>query len=259
MRRQMLIINLVLLVAAVGMGAKLRADWKRANQRYAVLAESAKPASPASAALPAGAAPAADLPGIAAHNLFAPDRTNELPKTAVERKPPPPEPIVIGTLNLGSGKIALLTEAAAPAGSTPRQVKEGEFFGGYKLVSIGDNQVTLEYEGQQKKVDVYTSARQVAAPPAVAAVAAPAAPRVVTMGSPVQQPAPQPANVTGTGSSPTAVGPTGVIIPGTTSMYGHKDNLPAGAVIGDRRKVVRTTPFGNEEWWELIKPEERKP
>ena len=55
------------------------------------------------------------------------------------------------------------------------------------------------------------------------------------------------------------VGPTDKVIAGTTSVYGHKDNLPAGTVIGDRRKVERVTPFGTQVWWELIKPEEKKP
>lgn len=268
MRRQMLVINVVLLVAAVGLALKLRADWRRANQRYQALAASATPApGPHPAQRDPGAAPAADLDVITRGNLFSPDRSNELPKSA-ERKATPPEPVLVGTLNLGSGKLALLAEANTPAGAMPRQVHEGEVFAGYRLVSIRDNQVVVEYEGERKTVDLSIAARQVAPPPGVAAATSAtssASPPAVTT---IQQ-IPASALPAGAKHDPNAsggttafgpgAGPTGVLIPGTTSLFGHKDNLPAGAIIGDRRKVVRQTPFGEQVWWELIKPEDKKP
>lgn len=257
MRRQMAVINVVLLVAALGLAAKLRGDWRRANQRYAPLAATAQPAVPL-AAPPAGKVTgAADLEVIAQRNLFSPDRNNDLPKEIVQRRPAPPEPLVIGTLNVGRGKIALMSESAATAGTMSRQVREGETFGGYQVVSIGDSVVVLEYEGQRKKVEVYTAAQQVPAPPSVAAAGRPAEPQVVSTASSAPPPATsQPAPVTSTGS--TGVGP-GPLVPGTNFRLGTKDNLPAGTVIDNYRKVVRPTPFGNQVWWEPIKPEERKP
>ncbi len=285
MKRQMLVINIVLLAAAVGMAVKLRADWRRANQRYRVVAAFSTPAPGPSetgaragqqhpgwqtpfAATPArnagsqppapGVAPGTDLDVIVQRNLFAPDRNNELPKAA-ERKPAPPEPLLIGTLNLGRGKVALMAEASAP-GAMSRQVKEGETFAGYKLVSIDDQQVTLEYEGQRKKVDVSTAARQVPAPAAVAAARPAGEPQVLsTSGANAGSAASNSQSTTTIPSSSGPAGPNGNLIPGTTSMYGHKDNLPAGTVIGDRRKVIEKTPFGERVWWELIQPEGKKP
>ena len=247
----MLVINVVLLVAAIGLAVKLRGDWLRASRRYAVLG-AATPTPPAAA--PAPAVLAADWEVIAQRNLFSPDRNNELPKSAVEK--PPPEPIVIGIINLGPGKkLALMSDASPRADSAPRQVKEGETFGGFRLLSIGDNEVEIEYQGQKKKLDVYTSAQQVPAPPPAPA----SAPQVQVVSTAGANPAAASSNATNTIPLSATEGPTNIPIEGTDSVFGHKDNLPAGTIRGNRRKVERITPFGKEVWWELIKPEEKKP
>ncbi len=256
MRRQMAMINVVLLVAAVVLAAKLRGDWRRANQRYAALAAAGQPSPATPAPKAANAAGGADVETIARRNLFSPDRNSDLPKEAGQRKAPP-EPIVIGTLNVGNGKIALMAEASAAIGTVSRQVREGETFGGYRVVSIGDSVVTLEFEGRQTKVEVYTAAQEVPAP-RIAAADRPAEPQRVTTTATVPEPAPLPSSVTTTASSGKA-GPTGQVIPGTNGMFGYNDNLPAGTVMGNYRKVVRPTPFGNQVWWEPIGADERKP
>ena len=227
MRQQMAILNVVLLVVALGLGIKLRGDWQRAQRRYAALGAATPPALPGA---PAQAALAADWEVIAQRNLFSPDRNNELPKSAGEKQQP--EPIVVGTMNLGPGrKLALMSEANPPAGTMPRQVKEGETFAGYRVVSIGDNEVEIEYEGQKKKLGVYISAQQVSSPPASAS-----SPQVVSTGSV----------------------PAGPMNQSVTTLDANNE-LPAGTVVGDRRKVVTKTPWGNSISWEPVKPQEKKP
>lgn len=249
MRRQMLVINVVLLVAAISLAVKLRGDWRLASLRYRVLASASQPASPAIAA-PAMAPAVADLEIIAQRNLFSPDRTNELPKAAVA--PPPPEPLLVGTLNLGKQKLALLGEAN---GNMPRQVKEGETFAGYRLVSIGNNEVVLEYQGQQKKVDL-SAVRQVSPPPGTTAgTAALPVTTIPAVSSGASDPPVTSIPAPKTGST----GPSGRLVPGTDAMFGSDDGLPDGAIVGNRRKVIQITPFGKQIWWEPVKPEERKP
>jgi hypothetical protein len=161
-------------------------------------------------------------------------------------------------MNLGPGrKMALLLEPSQP-GATPRQVKEGETFGGYKIAMIGDNQVTLEFEGQQKKIEVSTAARQVP-PPAVASSAP--APQIISTTNtapalPMTPQAPPPPNTAQI--IPGKQGPSNEPIQGTNSVraYGN-DPLPAGTIINGYIKVERASPFGREVWWQ--KMEERKP
>ncbi len=256
MRRQMLVINVVLLVAALALGARVRGDWKRANQRYAALATAGAATPPAFTPVSGRMPVSADTDVVAQHNLFSPDRNNDLPKTA-ERKPPPPEPILVGTMNVGSGRIALMAEASAKGPDASRPVKEGETIGGYRVVRIGDNEVVLEFEGQQRKVDVYTAAQQVPAPAGVVSVAA--APQVTSTGAAPAAAPDTASKVNSTAQAGAGVGPTGKIIPGTDSVYGYNDKLPAGTVMGDYRKVIVPFPFGDQVWWERIKPESKKP
>lgn len=257
MRKQMLLVNLILLAAALGLGWKLRADWRRGSERYAALSSSAAPAISAVGA-PAAPGPVAGAEVIVAANLFSADRNNEQPKAAEKKMPP--EPILIGTMNLGPGKkIALLQDRNA-RDSMPRQVKEGETFADFKLVAIGDNQVTLEFEGQRKKIDVSNAIPQISGPPSITTQRAAEQPQVVSTTNQSQASQAASSNPQVLSTAPPNTGPTGKLIPGTTSMYGYDDGLPAGTIIGDRRKVIRASPFGAKEiWWEVVKPEDRKP
>jgi len=261
MRRQMLILNVILLLTALGLGYKLSADWKRTAQRQEALTAGAVSTAPSASGLPATTQAPSGLEAIVANNLFFSDRNNQIPQ-AVEKKPAPPQPILIGTMNLGRTKLALLVEANQPS-AMPRQVKEGETFGGYHLVEIGDNQVVLEWEGTKKTVDVSMTAVQVAAPaytpaassaPPVSSTATAAV--TITPGTP---PPPDTAKIIA-GKQ----GPGEQFLPGSTSRVAYAgDPLPPGTIINGYMKVERTSPFGKEMWWQKVdqtqpKKDERK-
>jgi hypothetical protein len=253
----------ILLLAALGLGYKLRADWKRTAQRQDVLLAGAAPTAPSAAGLPAAPQPATGSELIVANNLFFSDRNNQLPK-AVEKKPPPPQPILIGTINLGRTKVALMAEANQPA-AMPRQVKEGESFAGYTLVTIGNNQVILEWEGAKQTVDVSLAPVQVGAP-AYTPPAAASAPSVSSTASasvttvPSAPPPPDTAKII-----PGKQGPGDEINSGFSRLAYPGDPLPAGTIINGFIKVERLSPFGKEMWWQRVdqpqqpKKDERKP
>ncbi len=258
MRKQMLILNVILLLAALGLGYKLSADWKVTARRQEALSAGAASVAPTAAGLPAAPQPASGLETIVAQNLFFSDRTNEIPK-ALEKKPAPLQPLLIGTMNLGRTKLALMVEGNQPSGM-PRQVKEGDTFAGYTLVEIGNNQVVLEWEGIKKTVDVSMTPVQVAAP--AFTPAASSAPSVSSTAS-------SPVTITqGTPPPPD----TAKIIPGKTDCahsYGcgrvayAGDPLPPGTIINGYMKFERASPFGKEMWWQKVdqtqpKKDERK-
>jgi hypothetical protein len=257
----MLIVNVILILAAIGLGYKLRADWKEAARRQQALAATA-PAAPLAAGLLASPQPAGGLEAIVAGNLFFSDRNNELPKAA-EKRAAPPQPLLIGTMNLGRTKLALLVEANQPS-ATPRQVKEGETFAGYVVVEIGNNQVVLEWEGARRTVDVTMAPVQVSAP--VSAPAAASAPSVASTASaavnitPGTPPPPDTARII-----PGKQGPSDQFLPGSTSRMAYAgDPLPPGTIINGYMKVERASPFGKEMWWQKVeqsqpKKDERKP
>jgi len=263
MRKQMLILNVILLLTALGLGYKLRADWKRTSQRQEGLAAGAASTAPSAAGLPAAPQAATGLDAIVANNLFFSDRNNESPK-AMEKKPAPPQPLLVGTMNLGpTKKLALMVEASQPA-AMPRQVKEGETFAGYVLVEIGNNQVVLEWEGTKKTVDVSMAPVQMAGP-AYTPAASSAPPVSSTASSPVTitpgtPPPPDSAKII-----PGKQGPGEEFLPGSTSRVAYAgDPLPPGTMINGYMKVERTSPFGKEMWWQKVdqqqpKKDERKP
>lgn len=261
MRKQMLILNVILVLAALGLGYKLSADWKRTAQRQEALAAGAVSVAPSAAGIPAAPQTATGLEAIVANNLFFSDRNNEMPK-AMEKRPAPAQPLLVGTINLGRTKLALMVEANQPA-AMPRQVKEGESFAGYTVVEIGNNQVVLDWEGTKKTVDVSMAPVQVGAPAFTSAAAS--APTVSsTASSPVSitpgtPPPPDSARII-----PGKQGPTEQFLPGSTSRAAYAgDPLPPGTIINGYMKVERTSPFGKEMWWQKVdqtqpKKDERK-
>ncbi len=175
MRKQKWIINVVLLAVAVVLGLKLRGDWVRTTQQQKASDAFEKAAAPAAGApnWAAGPVPGAEL--IAQNNLFSPDRNNVQEQPA-ELKPLPPDPLLLGSMNVGSGPIALMVDGAAQPGTPAHPVRLGEMIGEYKLVKVGDTFAMVEYQGQQKRVEVQTSPHQIngSVPVASTATAQPA-------------------------------------------------------------------------------------
>lgn len=221
--RQRIILNGVLAVAALWLAWRLATEWGRANLRYAALAEAkAQAAAPLLPNLPQSPPPA--VQDIVAQNVFSPDRNNALAQP-VKAAPPPPVPVVFGTMKLGADYEALLAEGG---GRGYRRVKQGEEFGGYTVAEIRDEKVILDFHGRKTTVDVYQSANSVPRPAAVPA--APAAPNVEKTSA--QPPAPPAA-------SQAAPAPAA----GAVSEPSSDPNVKI-TIEGNRRKYEIQTPFG---------------
>jgi hypothetical protein len=249
MRKQKWIINVVLLALAVVLGLKLRGDWTRTNQeRKTAEALDGAAATSAAAAPNTAVAPVPGAELIAQNNLFSPDRNNVQAQVA-ELKPAPPDPQLLGSMNVGGGPIALMVDGAAQPGTPAHPVREGEMIGAYKLVKVGDSFALVEYEGQQKRIDAQSSPRfdsKLAPPQSAAQTAQPtkaAPPKAVGPASNNVKVLPD-KGMNGTGSATTRT---------SFDMFGPgvQDNYPAGTNLNGWIKVEHPWPFGGKQvWWE---------
>ena len=239
-RRQLVILYFSLCVVAIALAWKLRTDWRNANLRYARVRASA--VAPRSAAVPPRpAAPAAmtvAVNDVVAKNLFSPDRSNQFEAQQEQLQPPPPAPIVYGTMNLGGNYEALMAEGerAGQSGfrSAFRRVKNGDRLGGYTIVDIRDEKVVVEFRGQKTTIDVYESANSV---PRETARTTVAAKPVVEGGAASPQ------------QTPAAPEPSASSNPAST---GAQQGAVSSTVEGNRLRVERQTPFGTQVWYEDI-------
>jgi hypothetical protein len=176
---------------------------------------------------------------IVERNVFSPLRGSPPPQPP-EAANAPKLPILFGTMDLGSGRFALMApgDQASPVS---KRVLPGEEIGGYKLVSIGTSDVLLEWQEKKITLDISESARPV--PGMVEKTAAPGlhpAPMSIT-GSTASS---------GTTVAPLIVGPTAPAA--RSSMPGGFPDVPIGTVVGGKRKVVVQTPFGPAEQWQEV-------
>jgi len=249
-RRQRWMLQAVLAIVAGVLAWRLGTEWQQADLRYSALANSTEQSA---AGLPA-TPPEEPLPveEIAAKNLFSADRNNDMPLPEVsEAAPPPPRPIVLGTMKLGENYEALMSEGGSSQ-SGVRRVKQGEQVGGYRVVEIRDQQVVIEYEGQTTTLNIYQSRRSVEQPRTqTAAPARPAAPVVVGTGTAPARSA-APGRTAAAPSQPTGQ-PSGQEI--QDPKYGRFTRV---FIEGNRRRVERTTPFGVQRWYEPLQPGDRE-
>ena len=252
MRKPITYLNLALLALAVWLAAGISATWRSNHARYEQFVTS--PATPWAGVSKAGmpgtglATVPASYSVLLAHNLFSPDRNNEQPLPSVSNGRPP-VPLVIGTVNLGSGPVALMAESRQAARGTFRRLKVGDKIGGYRVAEIAEHQVVIEFEGQKTAIDVYESAENVrqaagrtAARPAKPAgtatgqvlTAVPAAPAASSAGS---ASTPAPGATTAPAGAPATSSPTG-------------DRYLTVTIEGNRKRYDRVTPFGVQTWYE---------
>ena len=127
-----------------------------------------------------------------------------------------------------------------------KKVVPGEEIGGYKLVSIANSQVVVEWGEKKFTIDVSESARRV--------------PRIIdrTASAKAERPASAPPVTTAGASAPrvTSVAPTASTASNKpASGYnppGADPDAPVGTVVAGRRKVVVPTPFGPQIEWQPV-------
>jgi hypothetical protein len=241
MRKQTWVVNVLLLVVAAALGAKLRGDWIRGAQRQRALDAPVKSTGLAAEAFPGANVPL--VPGtelIVQNNLFSPDRNNVVPEV-IQHPPAPPDPVLLGSMDLGT-PVALMTEGGPQPGPV-QQVKEGQEIGGYKVVKIAGDYVTVAYEGQEKKIQVQTAPRQVNAPTQAYVEPARSTPRAAPA---AKTPPPETSGINKSWKGDTKT---------SGDMFGNgvPDTYPAGTVINGYKKMVHPWPFGGAQVsWEKV-------
>jgi hypothetical protein len=237
-KRKLVLLNVALLVLATAAAWQLRARWLEGKaQERKVLRQPAKlTAPPAEIPLqPPPPASAAAYGEVAQKMLFSPDRNPNVVIEVTPPKPVPAFPVAYGVMDLGSGPTVILSEKP---GVPSRGYAPGAKVGDFTLVAVENDEVVLEWEGQQFRKNLRelkpAAGSQAAAPAPVAALpaAAPAMTQVVSS-------SPDP----GPGAELTAE--MKACVAGDTS--------PAGTVRGGYRKVLSITPFGQACRWELVK------
>lgn len=232
--RQLRILQMGLAIAASFLAWQLVTEWKRANLRYSALfrATAERPV----AALPSPARreppPAAE---IVAKNLFSPDRNSEI-APAGRSEPPPPLPVVFGTMKLGEHYEALMAEGESSAKRSPRRVKNGEPLGPYTVVEIRDEKVVIEYGGQKTTLDVYQSAHSVLQTPT----------RTTTSAAPVVE-----VGASAPAAAPAASQPTNAPA-GAAAAAGQQPSSTPGVRVfdeGNRLRFEKDYPFGTQTWY----------
>jgi hypothetical protein len=241
LKRKLIILNLVLVALIGGAAWRLRLEWRAAKEREkAMLAHQVKPApAPEHIPLP-NAQPVlpAQYIEIANKNLFSKERNPNIVVEAKEEKPPPPKPmpalpVVRGVFNIDGVTAIMSVEPKSPQ----KEVKPGETIGEFKLLAVNQQEIVLEWDGQQVRRNLQELFDHSAPEPAAAAPAASA-------------PAPAPA-----AAKPAANVKAG---PGVDMGAGRKacvqgDSSPEGTVVDGMKKVKWETPFGTGCAWEPVK------
>ena len=229
MKRELMIVNAVIVVALIGAGFQLRTAWRDFDTTHDVsgIQFEGEALSVPTAVAGTEASPVEDWNSVSDQNLFSFDR-NDIAIGVGETEPIGPRPVLFGTMSLGGEPLAML---AAPGDRAYRSVKVGETINGWTLVEIRDKSVVLSAGGSEEAVNMNdpTAAVPREARRTMARSAPP--PQVSTV-----QPAPAPVTATTLGSSRGTPG-RGVTVQTPTGPV-SEDNVPPGFRI-------MKTPFGN--------------
>jgi hypothetical protein len=176
---------------------------------------------------------------IVDRDVFSPLRGSAPAQAQADVKVPRP-PVLFGTMDLGSGRFALMSPGDQSPPLSKRVLPGGEI-GGYKLVSIGTSNVVVEWQDKRITLEIAPPAPRVPGTiertpnvrtgPATAAAGAPGAAPVVVPN-------------TGLGASATA----------RSGQPGSPPDVPVGTVVGGKRKILVPTPFGPVVQWEDVNP-----
>jgi len=178
---------------------------------------------------------------IVDRDVFSPLRGVPPPQPTEELKAPK-LPILFGTMDLGSGRFALMSPAdQAPLVS--KRVLPGEEIGGYKLLTVGASNVVLEWQEKTTTLEITQPASRSSSLAERGTAARPPA------GAP-------PASAPGTMNT---VGSTAASAAASLAPPGAPPNAPLGTIVGGKKKVLLPTPFGTLEMWQDVSPTGSQP
>ena len=255
MKRRLILVNLALAVAIAAGLWRFRVEYRRAQDRYGVLQAPHAPAPPppVPAQPPHPVQPAAYF-DAAQKYLFSPDRNPNVVVEPPKVKPRPALPVLFGVMNVGAGPIALM--AVDPA-AKHKSVRIGESIGEFKLTAAGGDEIVLEWEGEKIHAQVSDLLVKQTPQQTASAGGGPGSGNGTITGPAALNP-PGAANNNSTVLNPNARPGEFLVggpIEGRPGTYYSPagDSAPQGTVFQGRRKVVRSTPFGAQSWWEDIR------
>jgi hypothetical protein len=239
-KRELILIVSGLIALNLLLGWLLAGRWKEYRNSIQWLSQGVAPQRALASAT--GSNQAGQPPSfveIVDRNVFSPLR-GSVPAQAQEQAKAPRMPVLFGTMNLGSGWFALMS----PGDQSPplsKRVLPGEEIGGYRLVSIGTSNVVVEWQDKRSTLEI------------TAPAPVPRVPGVIERTANVR---------TGAGTTPpSAPGAATVVVPqaglgasatGRTGQPSAPPDVPVGTVVGGKRKVVVSSPFGPLVQWEDV-------
>jgi hypothetical protein len=238
------LLDLALLVLAGLLGWQWRREWIDSHARTLALLNGSLPTAKVPGLTPLDKVDpltAATYVEIAIKNLFSQDRNPNVivdPPPPAPVKPTPPFPVAHGVMLWnGAPPTIVLSEKA---NGVQKGYHPGDSIGQWKLVSLDNSYVDLEWDGKEfkKRIDELIDRTPIAevAQPAVASKVAPVA----------VAPAAQ-SLATSAKSGP------GIDTGGGQKSCVAGDDSPSGTVVDGMKKVVVLNPFGSNCHWETAK------
>jgi hypothetical protein len=243
--RKLVLLNLVLLALAAGLGWTFRKRWLEGQARdRAIFVNAARKMAmlpPPPLVSPKIVAPAEYLE-VAQRTLFSKDRN---PNVVIEPEKPKPEP-PMPALPAYYGQMTLFDPVVflALAGGGQKSYHPGDKVGAFELVTFDREKITLAWNGKTVERRLQELTPKEAAPQPVQAVAVQAAPPA----------APQVKSIGGsTADSNADKGPMGVDM--GANLFGCKtgDTAANGTVTNGYKKVIVRGLMGESCHWEQVK------
>jgi len=151
MRKQDLILNLLLTLSLGLLGWKLHNDWRNYAAQNGPQALEVHSLSGVSLP-PLSAAP--DYTAVARLNPFHVERNDLIEQPAAQARPTGPPPLIYGSIIMGDTRFALMANEQSPK---PERVLEGDTFEGYKLVKVLPESVVLESSAGRNEIMFYNA------------------------------------------------------------------------------------------------------
>jgi hypothetical protein len=232
--RKLLLLDLGLVLLLALLGWQLRGEWiwaharEQAFRRQRIDQKPAPPSDPLPKVAPLSAMAYAE---VAILNLFSRDRNSQVivdPPAPPVEKPVPPFPLARGVMLWdGAPPTVVLTERS---GGEQKGYHPGDAIGPWKILSVDNKYVVLEWDGKQfkKRIDELMDRTNLMAEAPVQAAPTGAAPATTNLAGPSNNVTSGPGADTGGGYRACVAG----------------DPTPAGTVVGGVKKVVSQSPFG---------------
>jgi len=226
MRKQDLIVNLLLILSLVGLGWKLRKDWRNYAAENGPQRLEVHPINgvslPPSAVVP-------DYTVVARQNPFHADRNDVSEQAAAQTRPTGPPPLIYGSLILGDTRFALMATELSPKAE---QIPEGGVFEGYRLVKVLPESVVLESTTGRDEIMFYNALMRLRRQQVKTATAA------------TRSSAPSQVASTGSSTAPTGLSAAEMSAAASTNAANSGNPQSTPGASAPPGKEIMNTPFG---------------